>query len=404
VRESILDLASELVRIPSRAGIDPVDEILDSLSDWLAQRDLKVNRLRGPAGKDVGLYLHLNSDSPGPALCLNACLDTAPFGNEEEWHYPPTSGLIEDGRLYGRGSGDSKTGVAIFSHLTAAFQQTGGLPCGELYIVFDADEHTGDFQGIKSFLEVAPRRPDVVLIGYPGNDKLVIGSRGFLRAEITVYGLSAHSGSSHYPGFNAVSKMAELIKSLHSRSLPRDDDPDFGLGAKVTVTEVNGGDGFSLVPDRCRCKVDFRLTPMVDRNTAAQWIKNVVNQIDEENPGPKPTKIDWKESWPAYRVPVEHSVVKQFLETVAEVFGRHISPVVSGPSNIGNYLAAKGIPALSGFGVSCSNIHATDENIEIESVMPVYEVYRRAIDKILCSEMSSSAANRSLASVLQPTR
>ena len=404
MKESILDLASELVRIPSRAGIDPVGGILDSLSNWLAQRDLKVNRLRGPAGQDVGLYLHLESDVHGPALCLNACLDTAPFGNEEEWHYPPTSGLIGDGRLYGRGSGDSKIAVAIFSHLAASFQQTGGLPCGELYILFDADEHTGDFQGISSFLEVAPRRPDAVLIGYPGNDKLVIGSRGFLRAEIAVYGISAHSGSSHDHGFSAVLKMAELIESLHGRSLPSEVDPHFGIGPQITVTEVNGGDGFSLVPDHCRCKVDFRLTPTVDRNTAAQWIKNVVNEIDEANPGPKPTRIDWKESWPAYRVPVEHSLVREFLETVRDVFGRNITPVVSGPSNIGNYLASKGIPALSGFGVSYSNIHATDENIEIEGVMPVYEVYQRAIKRILNSDLLSSNANSSLASVVQPTR
>jgi succinyl-diaminopimelate desuccinylase len=68
-------------------------------------------------------------------------------------------------------------------------------------------------------------------------------------------------------------------------------------------------------------------------------------------------------------------------------------PVVSGPSNIGNYLASKNIPALSGFGVSYSHIHATDESVEIETVTPVYEVYRRAIEKILRSELPKSGAN-----------
>lgn len=395
MKESIVNLASELVRIPSRAGIDPVTRILDFLSDWLAQHHLRASRLHSPTGADVGLYLHLRSSEPGPTLCLNACLDTAPFGDEEAWRHPPASGVIEDGRLYGRGCADSKTAVAIFSHLAAvAFQRPRSLPRGELYVVFDADEHTGNFQGIKSFIEAAPRRPDTVLIGYPGNDKLIVGSRGFLRAEITVYGLSAHSGASSQSGFNAILKMGQLIESLHSRPLPQEDDPDFKIGPKVTVTEVEGGEGFSLVPDRCCCKVDFRLTPNVEKNTAAQWLEVIVRQIDKEHPGPRPTRIDWKESWPAYRVSIEHPSVRQFLDAAQEIFGRDITPVVSGPSNIGNYLASKGIPTLSGFGVSYSNIHATDESIEIETITPVYEVYRRAIEKILRSELPSPVANR----------
>jgi len=385
LKESIVELASELVRIPSRAGIDPVERILAFLSDWLKQRHLQVNRLQSATGAWVGLYVHLRSGQPGPALCLNACLDTAPFGDEEGWRHPPASGLIEGDRLYGRGSADSKIGVSIFSHLAAAFQQTKGLARGELFVVFDADEHTGDFQGIRSFVEVARRRPDAVLIGYPGNDKLIVGSRGFLRAEITAYGLSAHSGSSSHSGSNAILKAAHVIQSLQCRPMPREDDPDFRIGPKVTVTEVGGGEGFSLVPDRCRFKLDFRLTPKVDRKVAAEWIESVINQTDEEHPSSKPTRIEWKESWPAYRVPAEDPLVTQFLEAAREVLGRNIKPVVSGPSNIGNFLASKDIPALSGFGVSYANIHAADESVEIETVTPVYQVYQLAIERLLRS-------------------
>jgi succinyl-diaminopimelate desuccinylase len=86
-------------------------------------------------------------------------------------------------------------------------------------------------------------------------------------------------------------------------------------------------------------------------------------------------------------VPVEYSLVKQFLDAAQGIFGRTIMPVVSGPSNIGNYLASKSIRALSGFGVSYSNIHATHESIEIATVTPVYEVYQRAVGKILRSEL-----------------
>lgn len=386
-RQSIVDLATALVRIPSRAGIDPSSQILDYMSDWLTRHGLAPVLLHGPDGAGVGLYVHLASGTPGPALCLNACIDTAPFGTEEAWQYPPTSGTIVDGRLFGRGAADSKMGVAIFSHLGAAIGQEDGLQRGELYLMFDADEHTGQFQGIKGFLDAAPRLPDAVLIGYPGNDSLIVGSRGFLRAEITVRGVGAHSGSSSRRGLNAIARMAYLIAALHDRPLPEEPDPYFHFGPQINVTEVSGGEGFSLVPDRSICKVDFRLTPGVDRQVAQAWIASVVRDADQAHPGPAPTEIDWQESWPAYRVPEDSPLVTHFLAAAQEVFGRAIQPRVSGPSNIGSYLASRGIPALSGFGVTYANIHAPDESAELASVMPVYDTYRKAAGQILRADV-----------------
>ena len=57
---------------------------------------------------------------------LDACLDTAPFGDEAAWTYPPASGQITRGWLHGRGSADSKAGAAIFAHVAARLQDTAG--------------------------------------------------------------------------------------------------------------------------------------------------------------------------------------------------------------------------------------------------------------------------------------
>ena len=393
--ESIIELAAALVRIRSRAGLDPVGPIVEFLGGWLESRGLEPRRLRGPGGAEGGLYLHLESGAPGPALCLDACLDTAPFGDEETWRHPPTSGVVEGGRLYGRGAADSKIAVALFSHLAAELRASGGPPRGDLFVVFDADEHSGDFYGIKNFLEVAARPPEAVVIGYPGNEKLIIGSRGFLRAEVVVHGRAAHSGSSSARGLNAVRRAARLVELLSERPLPEEPDPDFHIGPQLTVTGIEGGEGFSLVPDLCRLRLDFRLTPHVDRAAASRWVESVVGEADEEaraaDAGARPTQVAWKESWPAYRVPPRHPLAAQFLEAAREVFGREVTAAVSGPSNIGNYLAARGIPALSGFGVTYADLHATDESVELESVGPVYEVYRRAVGRLLRAGLPQAA-------------
>lgn len=110
---------------------------------------------------------------------LDACLDTAPFGDETVWTYPPTSGEIVDGWLHGRGSADSKTGAAIFAHVVARLRQSADEWAGSVVLLFDADEHTGAFGGAKAFFEGDPGpRTDGVMIGYPGLDHVVTGGRG----------------------------------------------------------------------------------------------------------------------------------------------------------------------------------------------------------------------------------
>ena len=68
------------------------------------------------------------------------------------------------------------------------------IPRGAVHVLFDADEHTGRFGGVRAYLAAIPRLPDAVSLGYPGNDCIVVGSRGFLRAKLHFSGRAAHSG------------------------------------------------------------------------------------------------------------------------------------------------------------------------------------------------------------------
>lgn len=385
MKDQIIELASELIRIPSRAGIDPTTPILNYIKNWLTDKNLHVQPLRNDKTENVGVFIHLSSSQPGPAICLNACIDTAPFGDETAWSASPTSGVVSANRLYGRGAADSKMGVAVFAHLALEILEQGGLTQGDLFVVFDADEHTGAFQGIKTFIENAPRKPDIVMIGYPGNDGLVIGSRGFLRATITVFGTAAHSGSKSVKGFNAIKKMAHIVTSIHNEKFPRDEDEFFGFGPQANVTEITGGQGFSIIPDRCTCKIDIRLTPNFDFQAASKWLVQLIGNADEQEPGPRPSNIEWKESWPPYRVRPDSFLVSEFLNIASEVFQRPVHEKVSGPSNIGNYLASHNIPALSGFGVTYWNIHGIDECIDLDTVMPTYKTYYKLIKSLLAS-------------------
>jgi succinyl-diaminopimelate desuccinylase len=383
---SVVALAQRLVQAPSRGGIDPYDPVIDLVMSWLAEHGLRAWHLQGNEGKAVGLACDIPGAYPGPRYVLDACLDTAPFGDPSRWRHPPTSGVVEDGWLHGRGSSDSKAAVAIFGHIAARVLAQASDLHGTLTLLFDLDEHTGGFGGAKQYFSTAGSRGDVagVMIGYPGTDELIVGSRGVQRAEVTVWGQSGHSGSSHPAGrTNAVEKAAHLVHALARHQAPAPIDRDLGLAPKLTVTAIQGGEGYTIVPDRCIVSIDIRLTTKFDDGDASKLLREIVADIDQQWPQTAPTQISMQQTWPAYKLG-EGAPIRMALSTAAS---RHLShppqPKVSGPSNIGNYLAQLGIAATAGLGVRYEGLHGTDERIELATVPLIQATYHEAVLTLL---------------------
>jgi succinyl-diaminopimelate desuccinylase len=381
--DGVVALTRELVRIPSRGGIDSYGPVLNAMAGWLAEREVPVRRLDGPGGGSVALMCEVSGTGSGPRYVLDACLDTAPFGDEGAWAYPPLSGQVSDGWLHGRGSCDSKAGVAIFAHVTARLRQATGSFCGSVVLLFDVDEHTGGFGGAKAYFEgpAAPDRVDGVMIGYPGLDHVITGGRGVLRAQVRVRGTAGHSGGTRdNPG--AIAKAASLIQALRQAPLPGPAGPGFPLPAKLTVTEVRGGEGYSMVPDLCTFNVDVRVTPALDDTAALGLLRTAAADIDAAWPGTAPTQVQVTTRWPAYALP-DNSPLRHALLEAAGSAGLAPAAKVAGPSNIGNYLAGLGIPATAGFGVDYRGLHGIDERIRLDSIPPVQAIYHQALLTLL---------------------
>ena len=378
-QDAVVTLTRELERIPSRGGIDSYGPVLDCMATWLGGGGLACHRLAGPGGATVALTCEVDGGRPGPRYVLDACLDTAPFGDESAWSYPPVSGEITDGWLHGCGSSDSKAGAAIFAHVAARLRDSRDGFGGSVVLLFDVDEHTGGFGGARAYCEGtgAAGRVDGVMIGYPGLGHVVTGGRGVLRARVHERGVAGQSGSSH-TGAGAVAKAADLISALNELPLPGPAGPGFPLPAKLTVTTVSGGEGYSMVPDLCTFNVDIRLTPALGDAAATTLLRTTAASADAAWPQTPPTDVEITTLWPPYALPDGSPLRGALLDAAARV---GLAPVakVAGPSNIGNYLAGLGIPATAGFGVDYRDLHGTDERIRLDSIPLVQATYHQAL-------------------------
>ncbi len=352
--------------------------MLGVIHDWLAENRLKPHFLRDAAGSEVAVLVEIPGAAPGPVLCLDACIDTAPAGDLAQWTELPFSGAVHGRRLLGRGAADSKSGVAILAHVARHLAETG-IPRGAVHVLFDADEHTGRFGGVRAYLEAIARPPDAVSLGYPGNDCIVVGSRGFLRARVHFAGKAAHSGEIERTGINALNKAAAFALKVAASSFPETHDAAFPFGPAATVTHLSGGEGFSVVPDHATCNIDIRLTRAFDGAKATHWLEEIVHSVDGQG------RIERIDHWPPYLLDPDHALVRSFAAAAERAFGRPIATDVCGPSNIGNLLSARGVPTICAPGVSFGNMHAADEWADIDSIAPVHAMYCDAALRFLAN-------------------
>jgi succinyl-diaminopimelate desuccinylase len=386
ISESLVSLLQGLVRIGSRAEIDPYDPIIDYVTEWLSTAGIETERILDSEVGMVGAFCEVRGSRPGPTLVLDATIDTVPFGDLDAWDYQPLSAEIDSGWLYGRGAADSKAGAAVFAHVAIEAAAMADRIAGQLFVVFECDEHSGRFGAARSFFgdRMKGQAIDGVMIGYPGLDRIVVGGRGFERFVVSMHGEAGHSGSSTPTEANAIVKAARLITGINvlDEKLQADTDPELGHPPRMTVTEVVGGKGFSTVPDLCVLKLDARLTYSFGANEARRALSELIESIDGADPA-RPSSIETLRGWPPFHTPADMPFVEALVTAAKRVLGDELALAIVGPSNVGNYLAQLGIPSIAGFGPRYQNIHGINEAVELATLEPVYRVYSDAVLSML---------------------
>jgi acetylornithine deacetylase len=242
-------LLTDLVRTPSVSG------------DEAAVAELAAGRARG-LGLDVvrdatGVKIELRGARPGPTLALVSHLDVVAPG--DGWTREPFAATIEDGRLYGRGSGDAKASVAAMLCAARDVAERGGPPQGRLLVILGLGEetrHTSMPEAVASVGEI-----DAAVVGEPTNLDIAVAQRGLLMVDLVARGEQRHAGYADSGGgfVNATQRLARDLVSLDRVARDR---PHPVLGhPTITPTMLEAGVGRNITPPLARAVLDIRTTP-----------------------------------------------------------------------------------------------------------------------------------------------
>lgn len=238
--------------VPGGPGELPAARVL---AEWLTAHGFRVESFDAAPGRP-NVLARIGEGGPGrPTLMFNGHLDVV---GVEGMVHAPFDPAIRDGRLYGRGSTDMKSGIAAMC-VAAARAAREGI-AGEIVIAAVADE---EMESIGTRALVARGvRADAAVVTEPTRLAICPAHRGFSWLEVEVHGRAAH-GSRWDIGVDAVRHAGLLLAELDrvdAEELPRRTHPLLGRPS-LHASTVEGGVGWSTYPERCLLRVERRTIP-----------------------------------------------------------------------------------------------------------------------------------------------
>jgi len=229
----------------------------------------------------------------GPVVHFNGHTDVVPAG--DGWTVETFSGIVRDGRIYGRGVCDMKAGLAAAMFAAEALRRADVALAGAIEISGTVDEESGGFAGVAWLAErgrIAAGKTDYVIIPEPLNvDRICIGHRGVYWFELTLGGRIAH-GSMPFLGVSAIDAMAHVVETiraelqpvLRGRSTAMPVVPAAARHATINVNGIDGGqpvDGIQTpcVADRCRAVFDRRFLIEEGLDASKREIEALVRRV-----------------------------------------------------------------------------------------------------------------------------
>ncbi len=367
--DELEQLLSDLVSINSInpdlvPGSPGEAEIAHYLAQWLKRADLEVELVESVSGRPNVIGIARGTGG-GKTLLLNGHMDTVGIAGMTNAHQP----VIKDGRMYGRGAYDMKSGLAAC--MIAIAEAKKQRLRGDVIFTAVIDE---EYASVGT-MDLARRfHADGAIVAEFTELQLILAHRGFVWLEVETIGKAAH-GSRPDLGLDAIAKMGKIlveVEKLDQKLRLNPTHPLLGSGS-VHASLIRGGQELSSYPERCTLSVERRTLPgETPESVEAEFIK-IIQDIQLSDP--------------TFNAVVRRGIDRSPMETpedaeIVQAIQQASAKVLNHPAETAGVqfwtdaavLSAAGIPSVL-LGPSGTGAHAVEEWVDLESVKACAEIY-----------------------------
>lgn len=267
---------------------------------------------------------------------------------------------IKDGRAYGPGVADMKSGLVMNAFILSAFAKLGGAPA-PMIALFTGDEEIGSPES-KKVIKIEASKARAVFNSEPGRPtgNIVTGRKGgiFFRCEVT--GKAAHSGANHQDGISAIEELARKIQAWHALT-------DYEAGHTLNVGLISGGQSVNTVAPSSSCDIDLRYKDPARR----EEIVKAITDISEKNTlaGTSSNLTILGEFHPLTQSAEGERLIESYLSSGRDV-GLTMEGEFSGGCADSGLASVLGAPTICGLGPVGGKVHSPEEYMEVDSIVP----------------------------------
>jgi succinyl-diaminopimelate desuccinylase len=357
-KKELNELLQRLIQIKSVNPPGNEDEIANFIKEFLLKNDIHSKLIPLEEGRSSVVAKIEGKEERNITLCGH--LDTVRV-IEEGWTKPPFQGLIEEGKMYGRGTTDMKGGVAATIYSVILLKRRGITPQKKVQLALTADEEWS-YQGAKTLVDQGCfDQTDFLIIAEPTNLQVAVGEKGELWIKAKFYGKSAHGSTPELgvntvvPGSKFVLEVSEEYKKLFNQ------DPLWGNNS-INIGQFHGGVQVNVVPNYSEVQLDFRVISEEDKKRALELVRKKGQDIAEE------FGVQFKEEIFNYHPPIFTSLDNLYIQKFMQVAGVKEATIVKYCTDGGTIIPEKKIPFIIFGPGDIAQAHQNDEYIELESL------------------------------------
>jgi succinyl-diaminopimelate desuccinylase len=392
--KELTELLQSILRIPSDNPPGDTTAIAEFIREYLAEHGIESRIII----TKPGIANIVASVGEGePHLVLNGHLDTFPAEVGEPWSIPPYSGAFRDDKIYGRGAGDMKGGLAAL--LISFVKVAKANHKGRLTFIGTSDEETGGEWGALWLLENDPSvLGDAVLNGEPSGLTVRIGEKSRVSIVLEAVGKAAHGSFAGYVGENAIMKMMRILPLVaefqgtparfteetlrlteevmkgYRQQYGHESETMANVLKEVTVNigTITGGSEDNIVPAYCKVKVDTRLPLGITPEEITEMIREKIHGVDPSImvSWARPPQIVTESTYSSIDAGITKTLAKNSMEVTGE---QPLYSFTSGGTDC-RFWRKLGIPAVC-YGPRVYAMGGVDEHITEEDLVTTAKVH-----------------------------